>query len=118
MENNIGPSNKIDPRFELLNSPDFKKLKAHGFSDYPEKIEFIKYYQANYGGGSYDDKWEETDGLYTTEEFAKDRLKELGFKWKVFPSGYEAWTQEQDFERDIYDRTPHWGRVERIEVIK
>lgn len=37
-------------------------------------------YQVIIGGGEWSDRWEEEKGLYTSEEFANERVAELHFK--------------------------------------
>lgn len=76
----------------------------------------MEFYQVHYGGGEWEDSWEQVSGIYTTKEKADEHIKQLGFKWTVHSSGYEEWEQQEEYDSLSY--TPYWARVESVRVVE
>lgn len=75
----------------------------------------MEFYQVHYGGGEWEDSWENISGLYTTKEKANDYIVKLGFKWTEYPSGRYFWEQQEEYDGLSY--TPHWVKIETVKVV-
>lgn len=72
------------------------------------------FYQVHYGGGEWEDRWEEVSCLYSSKEQAIDFIKRLGFKKVTLPNGRTVWEQQDELNDDGYD--PHWVRIKLVNV--